>query len=61
MRFGIVDGEQKTLAEIAEVMGVSRERIRQLETTIIKKLRQIADEQESGKPHESDSQEDAHA
>ena len=35
-------------------MGVSRERVRQLESSIIKKLRQIADEQESGKPHESD-------
>ena len=61
MRYGLDNGETRTLAEIADVMGVSRERIRQLETTIIKKLRQIADEQESGKPHESDSEEDAHA
>jgi RNA polymerase primary sigma factor len=54
MRFGIKDGESKTLAQIADVMGVSRERVRQLEASIIKKLRQIADEQESGKPDEPD-------
>ncbi len=49
MRFGIKDGESKTLAEIADVLGVSRERVRQLEVSILKKLRQIANDQESGK------------
>ncbi len=52
MRYGLVDGESKTLAEIADVMGVSRERIRQLEVTIIKKLRHIAEAQDNEKSHE---------
>jgi RNA polymerase primary sigma factor len=52
MRYGLETGESKTLAEIAEVMGVSRERVRQLETSILKKLRQIADDQDNVKPHE---------
>ena len=55
MRYGLVDGETKTLAEIADVMGVSRERIRQLEVTIIKKLRQIAEAQDSDKSHEKNT------
>ena len=57
MRYGITDGEPKTLAEIATVMGVSRERVRQLETVIIEKLRQIANKQESGKTDEPDNEE----
>ncbi len=55
MRYGLLDGESKTLAEIADVMGVSRERIRQLEVTIIKKLRQIAEAQDSDKSHEKNT------
>ncbi|NTV28628.1 MAG: RNA polymerase sigma factor RpoD/SigA [Candidatus Omnitrophica bacterium] len=61
MRFGIVDDEPKTLAEIAEVLGVSRERVRQLESAIIKKLRLIAEAQESGKLNESSVQEETNA
>jgi RNA polymerase primary sigma factor len=53
MRYGLEDGESKTLAEIADVMGVSRERIRQLEGSIIKRLRQIANDQDNVKPHEN--------
>jgi RNA polymerase primary sigma factor len=53
MRYGLETGETKTLAEIAEVMGVSRERVRQLETSILKKLRQIANDQDNVKPHEN--------
>jgi DNA-directed RNA polymerase sigma subunit (sigma70/sigma32) len=34
-------------------MGVSRERVRQLEGSIIKKLRQIANDQDTVKPHEN--------
>jgi RNA polymerase primary sigma factor len=52
MRYGILDGETKTLAEIADVLGVSRERVRQLEGAILKKLRQIANNQEDGKAHD---------
>ena len=55
MRYGLLDGESKTLAEIADVMGVSRERIRQLEVTIIKKLRQIAEAQDTNKSHEKNT------
>jgi len=46
MRFGLGDGETYTLAEIANKLGVSRERVRQLEEATIKKLRQIIKEQE---------------
>ncbi|MBF0331492.1 MAG: RNA polymerase sigma factor RpoD/SigA [Candidatus Omnitrophica bacterium] len=53
MRYGLADGETRTLAEIADVLGVSRERVRQLEGSIIKKLRQIAINQDNNlKPHE---------
>lgn len=39
LRFGLEDGEPKTLAEIAETYGVTRERIRQIESKVMKKLR----------------------
>jgi RNA polymerase primary sigma factor len=40
MRYGLTDGETHTLSEIAKVLGVSRERVRQLEAATIKKIRQ---------------------
>ncbi|MFA5060511.1 MAG: RNA polymerase sigma factor RpoD/SigA [Candidatus Omnitrophota bacterium] len=46
MRFGITDGTSRTLAEIAKKMGVSRERIRQVEAAALKKLRKILKQQE---------------
>ncbi|XP_073025972.1 RNA polymerase sigma factor sigB-like isoform X2 [Primulina eburnea] len=39
MRFGLVDGRMKTLQEIGELMGVSRERIRQIESCGFRKLK----------------------
>jgi RNA polymerase primary sigma factor len=39
MRYGLTDGRPRTLAEIGEVYGVSRERIRQIETRTMSKLR----------------------
>lgn len=54
MRFGLGDGDPKTLAQIADVMGISRERVRQLEGSILIKMRQIADEQDKGRPNGSD-------
>lgn len=39
MRFGLEDGKPKTLSEIAEVYGVTRERIRQIEAKTMSKLR----------------------
>lgn len=41
LRFGLTDGEAHTLAEIAKVLGVSRERVRQIESATIKKIRTI--------------------
>lgn len=39
MRFGLEDGRMKTLQEIGELMGVSRERIRQIESCGFRKLK----------------------
>jgi RNA polymerase primary sigma factor len=39
MRFGLTDGVKHTLRETGEKMGVSRERIRQIEATALKRLR----------------------
>jgi RNA polymerase primary sigma factor len=39
MRFGLTDGQPKTLEEIGKVYGVTRERIRQIESRIMSKLR----------------------
>lgn len=47
MRYGLTDGETHTLAQIAKQLNVSRERIRQLEGQIIKKLRQMIEESEN--------------
>ncbi len=44
MRFGISSGETATLARIAKELGVSRERVRQVEAVAIKRLRQILKE-----------------
>lgn len=49
LRFGITDGNAHTLAEIAKKMGVSRERIRQVEAAALKKLRRLIKQQERGK------------
>lgn len=38
-RFGMDDGRSKTLQEIGEMLGVSRERIRQIESSAFKKLK----------------------
>jgi RNA polymerase primary sigma factor len=40
LRFGLRDGQPRTLKEVAEVYGISRERIRQVETRCLRKLRQ---------------------
>lgn len=41
LRYGLTDGNTRTLAEIAKELGVSRERVRQLEVATIKKIRQL--------------------
>jgi RNA polymerase primary sigma factor len=53
LRYGLVDGETKTLAEIADEMGVSRERVRQLEEAAIGKIQKIVkDRRRSGRNQE---------
>jgi RNA polymerase primary sigma factor len=39
LRFGLADDQPKTLREIGEVMGLSRERVRQIESRALNKLR----------------------
>ena len=39
LRFGLADGQPRTLEEIAHIYGVTRERIRQIETKTMAKLR----------------------
>ncbi len=46
MRFGLLDGKSHTLAEVARKLGVSRERIRQIEEEALKKLRKFVKLQE---------------
>ena len=42
LRFGLGGEEPKTLREIGEILGISRERTRQLENRALRKLRQLA-------------------
>lgn len=46
MRFGLAEGKVYTLAEVAKKLGVSRERVRQIEEVGLKKLRKFVEQQE---------------
>jgi RNA polymerase primary sigma factor len=46
LRFGLTDGRSHTLAEIAKKLGVSRERIRQIEEVSLRKLKNFLTQQE---------------
>ena len=39
LRFGMYDGRQRTLEEVGQLFGVTRERIRQIEAKALRKLR----------------------
>ena len=40
LRFGLIDGHQRTLEEVGKRIGVTRERIRQIEVRALRRLRQ---------------------
>jgi len=40
MRFGLIDGQPHTLGEIADELGISRERVRQIEVRAFEKLQE---------------------
>jgi len=46
LRFGLDDGKPNTLAEVSKKMGVSRERVRQIEEAALNKLKKLAIRQE---------------
>ncbi len=46
LRFGLTDGRIRTLAEVSKKLGVSRERIRQIEENALKKLKKFMSDQE---------------
>jgi len=45
LRFGLVDGKPRTLAEIAKKFSLSRERVRQIEEEALRKLRKFVEAQ----------------
>jgi RNA polymerase primary sigma factor len=42
MRFGFVDGQSRSLEEIGKTLHVTRERVRQIESKALRKLRQVS-------------------
>jgi RNA polymerase primary sigma factor len=46
MRFGLADGKEHTLAEASVKLGISRERVRQIEEEALGKLRRFVQQQE---------------
>ena len=44
LRLGLENGEEKTLKEIGQVLNVTRERVRQIESEALSRLRELYDE-----------------
>jgi RNA polymerase primary sigma factor len=42
-RFGLIDGEPKTLETVGTMLGVTRERVRQIESRALKRLKKLSD------------------
>jgi RNA polymerase primary sigma factor len=42
LRFGLEDGKPQTLEEVGTVLGITRERVRQLEARALRELRTVA-------------------
>ena len=55
LRFGIYDGERRTLEEISKIFNLTRERIRQIETNAFRKLRRKNEIKELHDGEERDS------
>jgi RNA polymerase primary sigma factor len=45
LRYGLFDGEQHTLEEVGKAIGVTRERVRQLEAQALNRLRRSSSHQ----------------
>jgi RNA polymerase primary sigma factor len=50
LRFGLEDGEAKTLEQVGEHFGVTRERIRQIQAEALKKMRAKIEKRDSASP-----------
>ncbi|MCX7704233.1 MAG: RNA polymerase sigma factor RpoD/SigA [Planctomycetota bacterium] len=60
LRYGLDDREPRTLKEIGDMLGVSRERVRQIENEALRKLHMILTEEESLKEKKDVEGEGAH-
>ena len=49
LRFGLDGGPQKTLEEVGQKFGVTRERVRQIQNIALKKLRKMIEKMETTK------------
>ena len=55
LRFGLEDGEERTLEEVGQRFGLTRERIRQLQEIALKKLRARMEQQDCSSAESEDT------